>query len=130
MIEGIVHARSSDPYGTYKAMGGSAMPARRNQKLNCWEFIKCGREPGGIHVAQLGVCPAAITVEADCIHGGKNAGRMCWAVAGTMCDGQIAGTFASKMGNCLTCDFYGAVLREEGEQFVSIARILSQIASE
>jgi len=27
-------------------------------KLNCWEFKKCGRQPGGPKVAELGVCPA------------------------------------------------------------------------
>lgn len=28
------------------------------KKLNCWEFKKCGRELGGAHVHDLGVCPA------------------------------------------------------------------------
>jgi len=27
---------------------------------NCWEYKKCGREPGGIKVHELGVCPATV----------------------------------------------------------------------
>ncbi|MGE5174112.1 MAG: two-CW domain-containing protein, partial [Betaproteobacteria bacterium] len=29
------------------------------EKLNCWEHKKCGRQPGGHKVAELGVCPSA-----------------------------------------------------------------------
>jgi hypothetical protein len=29
------------------------------KKLNCWEVKKCGREPGGVKVKELGVCPAS-----------------------------------------------------------------------
>jgi len=108
------------------------MPGRdartKTAKLNCWEFRKCGREPGGANVDALGVCPAAVASSADCINGGKNGGRVCWIVSGTMCCGEIEGTFASKIGDCLLCDFYGKVMREEGEQFVSVARILSKLA--
>jgi len=25
--------------------------------LNCWEFKKCGREPGGEKASELGICP-------------------------------------------------------------------------
>jgi hypothetical protein len=74
------------------------------------------------------VCPAAVASQADCINGGKNGGRVCWIIAGTMCAGEVAGTFAAKVGDCLACDFYGHVLREEGEQFVSMARVLSKLA--
>ena len=108
------------------------MPGRdartKTAKLNCWEFRKCGREPGGANVDALGVCPAAVASSADCINGGKNGGRVCWIISGTMCCGKIEGTFAAKIGDCLRCDFYGKVLREEGGQFVSMARILSKIA--
>jgi len=34
---------------------------QRKPKLYCWEFIKCGREPGGHRAAELGICPVAIT---------------------------------------------------------------------
>jgi hypothetical protein len=32
-------------------------------------------------------------------------GRPCWAVAGTFCDGEVQGTFAKKLINCMDCDF-------------------------
>ena len=82
-------------------------------KLNCWEYKKCGREPDGAKVSELGVCPAAIDTKAAGINGGKNGGRVCWAIAGTLCDGEIQGTYASKLGFCLKCDFCQLVLEEE-----------------
>ena len=98
------------------------------RKLNCWEYKNCGREPGGENVHSLGVCPAAVATDADCINGGQNAGRVCWIVAGTMCEGEVMGTFAAKFHDCLRCDFYGHVVREEGDQCVTVYRILGKVA--
>ncbi len=96
-------------------------------KLNCWEFKKCGREAGGAKVGELGLCPAATTRELDGVHGGKNAGRSCWIVAGTLCKGQVQGTFAQKMNNCLACDFYHAVRDEERDKFVLSVMLLNRM---
>ena len=82
-------------------------------KQNCWEFKKCGREPGGKKAAELGVCPATVHQDLDGIHGGKNAGRACWVVAGSLCGGKIQGTYASKLANCWRCDFMNRVKQEE-----------------
>jgi len=87
------------------------------QKQNCWEFKKCGREPGGPQASKLGVCPAARDRFYEGINGGKNAGRICWAVAGTLCDGKVQGTFAQKRDTCLDCDFFAKIREEEGEAF-------------
>ncbi len=87
------------------------------RRLNCWEYKKCGREPGGSRVSELGVCPATVEKRLDGIHGGKNAGRACWVVAGTFCGGQVQGTFAQKYKNCEKCDFYQLVKREEYPEF-------------
>ncbi len=87
-------------------------------KKNCWEIKGCGRQPGGGKVNELGICPAATEEGYDGINGGKNAGRYCWAVAGTLCKGEIQGTFARKFRNCLACPFYLEVEREEGRAFV------------
>ncbi|GBD98556.1 hypothetical protein BMS3Abin07_00576 [bacterium BMS3Abin07] len=57
-------------------------------KRNCWEFKGCGREPGGKNAEGLGVCPAATYERLDGIHRGKNGGRVCWIIAGTMCGGR------------------------------------------
>lgn len=85
----------------------------RREKLNCWEFKKCGRQPGGPKVAELGVCPAAAEQALDGAHGGKNAGRACWVVAGSLCGGKIQGTYAKKLLNCWRCEFMNKVKQEE-----------------
>ena len=86
-------------------------------KKNCWEIKKCGREPGGEKSSSLGVCPAAAEIESDGLNHGVSAGRICWAVAGTLCDGVIQGTFASKQASCVVCDVFLRVQQEEGSQF-------------
>ncbi len=55
------------------------------KKLNCWEMKNCGREPGGAHANNLGICSATVETRLDGIHDGRNAGRSCWVVAGTPC---------------------------------------------
>ena len=82
-------------------------------KSNCWEYKNCGRQPGGVNAKELGVCSAAVEERADSVNSGKNAGRSCWMVAGTLCGGQVQGTAAMKSLNCLKCDFYKLVRREE-----------------
>ena len=82
-------------------------------KLNCWEVMQCERQPGGQMVAELGECPAAVDRTFDGINYGKNAGRICWAVAGTCCGGEVQGTFAEKRDSCTNCDFYQMVQEEE-----------------
>ena len=77
----------------------------RTRQLNCWEFMKCQREPGGPQAAEHGTCVAATDSSYDGINSGKNAGRICWAVAGTCCDGEIQGTFAEKRDSCTSCPF-------------------------
>ncbi len=85
------------------------------KKKNCWEIKGCGRELGGKDAKELGVCPAAIYKRLDGVHGGKNAGRVCWVVAGTMCAVRVQGTFAQEYKNCEECDFYRSVKEEEGQ---------------
>ena len=43
----------------------------------------------------MGVCPAYPDV-----------GKSCARVAGTFCEGEVQGTFATKLPNCMACDFY------------------------
>lgn len=83
--------------------------------MNCWEFRKCGREPGGFHSEELGVCGAATEVEADGINGGDNGGRVCWAVARTVCSSEDDGSYAAKYLQCKKCDFYNKVMEEQQE---------------
>ena len=84
-----------------------------DKEINCWEFKKCERQPGGKKVEDLGVCPAAVDSSFNGINKGTNAGRICWAVAGTCCGGKVQGTFAEKRKSCITCDFYQHVQEQE-----------------
>lgn len=96
-------------------------------KLNCWEFKKCGREPGGSKAGEFGVCPAAIEERTEGINSGKNGGRACWAISGTLCGGKVQGTHAMKEGNCLNCEFYQIVQKEERPDFKTTSHILRKI---
>jgi hypothetical protein len=83
-------------------------------KQNCWEFKKCGREPGGSKASELGVCPAAEDASSDGLNEGSKGGRICWAISGTLCGGEVQGSFAHKEMNCMSCDFYKLVQKEQG----------------
>jgi hypothetical protein len=98
-----------------------------SEKKNCWEVKKCGRQPGGCNVHKLGVCPASVETRANGINHGKNAGRACWAIAGTLCKGEVQGTFAKKLEICLECDFYKQVWLEEKDHFVTNSDILRSL---
>lgn len=97
------------------------------RKQNCWEVKKCGREPGGSHVHEFGVCPVVVEAKLDGAHGGRNAGRACWVVAGTLCKGQVQGTFAKKFESCEKCDFYVQVREEEYPNFTYSSVLLARL---
>ncbi len=69
-------------------------------QTKCWEYMKCGRDKD----ASL-KCPAY-----------PNFGRVCWAVAGTFCEGKVQGTFAQKYESCRKCEFYRKVRGEEDKR--------------
>ncbi len=96
-------------------------------KQNCWEAKNCGRETNGDKCEDMGVCPAASEKKADGIHGGLNGGRVCWAIAGTLCGGEVQGTYATKMENCGACDFYRSVQDEEGRDFLFVLQIFEKL---
>ncbi len=98
-----------------------------DKKLNCWEFKRCGREVGGSKVFDFGLCPAATEQRLDGIHDGMNAGRACWVIAGTLCEGELQGTFAKKFKNCRKCDFYIKVMDEEFINFKLTANLLNKL---
>ena len=97
-------------------------------KLNCWEFKRCGRQPGGVHVSDLGICPATQEARLHGVHGGSNAGRSCWVLSATLCKGEVQGSFAKKFKNCEMCDFYQTVKREEFPSFQLSAILMGKIA--
>ena len=65
--------------------------------MNCWEFMRCGREAGGRNVEQLGVCPAF-----------PHDGKRCADVVGTFCD-LVQALNASKHSDCQECPFYNSM---------------------
>jgi hypothetical protein len=65
----------------------------------------------------------------DGVHDGKNAGRACWVVAGTMCGGQVQGSFGSKYKNCEQCDFYQSTKLEERGGFQLSIVLLNRLKS-
>ncbi len=63
--------------------------------MDCWEFKKCGREADGFNSKKFDICPAYPD-------DGKHSAR----IAGTLCSGEVKGTFDKKLVNCMKCDFY------------------------
>lgn len=82
-------------------------------KINCWEFKRCGREPGGPREFELGTCCVSTYAPLHGTHGGKNAGRACWVVAGSLCGGRVQGDEEQKRTSCWECDFLKIVRKEE-----------------
>lgn len=87
------------------------------KRLNCWEVKACGRQPGGKNAETLGICPVALPGEFDGINQGQHAGRCCWAVVGTLCNGEVQGSYAKKLINCIECEFLKQVQDEQGRDF-------------
>jgi len=87
---------------------------QHSKKINCWEFMKCGREPGGKKTDKCDTCPASSDTSFNGINDGVNAGRFCWAVSGTYCGGEIRGSYEDKRRSCVTCPFFKKVQTEEG----------------
>ena len=50
------------------------------------------------------------------INGGKNAGRICWLISNTMCNGEAGASFEEMIKTCRKCDFYKLVKEEEGDK--------------
>ena len=100
-----------------------------NNLENCWEYMQCGREPGGKSIVELGVCAAATDGEYDGTNNGKNAGRFCWAVTGTLCKGEVQGHFAAKFKNCILCSFFQKVQQQEERAFVFVPEDIGILGS-
>ena len=64
--------------------------------MNCWEFMKCGREGGGKNVEQFGICPAF-----------PDNGNSCAKVKGTFCD-LVLELLELKFTSCENCIFYNS----------------------
>lgn len=77
-----------------------------NRLPNCWEIVNCGREKGGDKVGELG----------ECVASREGLGHSCWVVAGTLCDGEVKGTLALKLGLCNVCEVFQLYNRLQGSR--------------
>ncbi len=62
-------------YAGQKPRHGGAILARAEalgsaRRVNCWEALKCGREPGGEKADAEGICPASTDGAADGVNSG------------------------------------------------------------
>ena len=87
------------------------------KKEDCWEYMQCGREPGGSNIAKDGACAAATEYIYRGTNNGTNAGRFCWKIAGTFCVKTIKGIFARQALSCAECPFFQKVKMQEGRSF-------------
>ncbi len=62
---------------------------KRNPNIKCWEIKNC---PPDRKVA----CPAFL----------ENEGDICWRTTGTMCGGNLQGSYEDKIANCMKCNVY------------------------
>lgn len=87
------------------------------RRVNCWEFMRCGRQPGGRLAGEFGICPVAKKNSYDGENGGRFAGRACWKVFGTFCRGTMERSMTRKALHCLHCPFAQKVAEEQGLEF-------------
>ena len=87
---GFVKVESFEGKGTSFTLYFPYQSEEESAQVKCWEYMKCGRDKDCSMK-----CPAY-----------PNFGRICWAVAGTFCEGRIQGTFAQKYEDCKKCEFY------------------------
>jgi hypothetical protein len=69
--------------------------------MNCWEFMKCGREKGGLVEKEQGTCPAY-----------PDHGRSCARLIGTLCGGEVHGLIAKRIKDCVKCPFFQSLHQE------------------
>ena len=85
-----------------------------SKKLNCWEFVNCGREKNGLMVPIMGECKVVSDMKYDGLNKGLGAGRACWMTYKNDCVMKKS----QKLSSCYDCPFYKRVAFEEEEEIV------------
>ncbi len=83
-------------------------------KLNCWEFMKCGKGPSVNGNGKPCRCPVASEMSADSLNEGINGGRICWIIAETCGNGEVKCSNMHRKSSCFSCEFRYKVSAEEG----------------
>ena len=94
------------------------------KKLNCWEFMKCGKGPSMNGKGKCNSCPIANSTLADGLNGGINGGRICWIIAETCGNGKVQCSDFHRKNSCFSCEFRFKVTIEEG--LLSICKATGQ----
>jgi len=97
------------------------------EKINCWDYMRCGRGLDGSRTGTQGICPAATFAPFNRVNSGSAAGRVCWAVDNTLCSGKASGHFSKKLEKCIRCVFYKEVLEQEGDRILLTIDLLKLI---
>lgn len=99
-------------------------------KLNCWEKMQCGCQPGGERTSEKGVCPVSVETRAHWIHDGINGGRACWAVKRTLKEENVQCKIDHGLASCIECDFYAEVRSEEGSNYLTQNEIMTKLKND
>ncbi|MBF0136685.1 MAG: hypothetical protein HQL65_10625 [Magnetococcales bacterium] len=78
-------------------------PEKTDEKINCWEFNQCGKEE---------YCLAGTSDSFDGFFGGKNGGRFCAFIEGTLCKDDTPRRDSDKLKMCSHCPFYEILLKD------------------
>lgn len=84
-------------------------------KMNCWDFFKCGRDVFSQN-RTASVCNVSIIQSNHGVNDGSNSGRYCWRIYGSFCE-EKRGTVRFKEKFCNQCGFKKMVRDEEGDGF-------------
>jgi hypothetical protein len=96
-------------------------------KINCWDFHKCGRDIENKRVDGSSICPALLETGLNGIHGGKNGGRVCWIIPGTLCGGWTQRKLVPKYVLCRLCNFKKTVFKDERPDSILSDRFLNML---
>ncbi|WP_456387609.1 sensor histidine kinase [Desulfolithobacter sp.] len=87
---GFIEVHSAEGGGTAVTLCFPYQPEEEDARTPCWKCLGCGVEKDPSFR-----CPAY-----------PYFGRICWAVAGTLCAGKVMGTYAEKIRDCRKCPFF------------------------
>jgi hypothetical protein len=91
---------------------------------NCWQVMRCGREPHGVNAAAEGICPVPTFFAADGFCGGRNGGRACYHIRDLL---RARGTpVGCVSGECPDCTF-GQSLHAEHRSSGSVEAFIDYI---